>query len=433
MKEINIYVFDLDNTLCQTDGSNYLKASPFIERIKEVNKLYDDGNTIIIETARGCISGKNWFYLTVDQLKSWGLKFHTLRTGVKFNGDIFVDDRGINSEDFFSDGKNLNKESGSGVDTNVVIVSRVVKEATNERIEKLVDEIKFIESVPEKFKDKFPEIVFSKYDNKKAFYEMKHYDLPTIRRLILSGQMDSDEIVKWSDKITRFSMEMYSHEKLDISNQEYFDVLHWKRFENRIQELASKSEWFKEILSQEDISINGEQYKNLPFLYEKIKSRQKWFNPEFIGRWSHSDLHFSNILIDKANEDFRLIDPRGYDFCDYYYDFGKLWHSVNGKYELIASRMFKVSEPNEGHWFSLDQGKPYFALENSKNRVMDIFVNVSGENRDQVEIKTEFNDVMHFATLIPFLLVYDSKEEKARTAYYQSVILTNNFCKKYGV
>ena len=105
----------------------------------------------------------------------------------------------------------------------------------------------------------------------------------------------------------------------------------------------------------------------------------------------------------------------------------------NGKYELIASRMFKVSEPNEGHWFSLDQGKPYFALENSKNRVMDIFVNVSGENRDQVEIKTEFNDVMHFATLIPFLLVYDSKEEKARTAYYQSVILTNNFCKKYGV
>ena len=433
MKEINIYVFDLDNTLCQTDGSNYLKASPFIERIKEVNKLYDDGNTIIIETARGCISGKNWFYLTVDQLKSWGLKFHTLRTGVKFNGDIFVDDRGINSEDFFSDGKNLNKESGSGVDTNVVIVSRVVKEATNERIEKLVDEIKFIESVPEKFKDKFPEIVFSKYDNKKAFYEMKHYDLPTIRRLILSGQMDSDEIVKWSDKITRFSMEMYSHEKLDISNQEYFDVLHWKRFENRIQELSSKSEWFKEILSQEDISINGEQYKNLPFLYEKIKSRQKWFNPEFIGRWSHSDLHFSNILIDKANEDFRLIDPRGYDFCDYYYDFGKLWHSVNGKYELIASRMFKVSEPNEGHWFSLDQGKPYFALENSKNRVMDIFVNVSGENRDQVEIKTEFNDVMHFATLIPFLLVYDSKEEKARTAYYQSVILTNNFCKKYGV
>ena len=138
-------------------------------------------------------------------------------------------------------------------------------------------------------------------------------------------------------------------------------------------------------------------------------------------------------MIDKPNNDFRLIDPRGYDFCDYYYDFGKLWHSVNSKYELIASRMFKVSDINEAHWFSLEQGKPYFALENSKHRVMDTFVDVSGESRDNVEMKTEFNDVMHFATLIPFLLVFDSNEEKARTAYYQSVILMNNFCKKYGV
>ena len=63
---------------------------------------------------------------------------------------------------------------------------------------------------------------------------------------------------------------------------------------------------------------------------------------------------------------------------------------------------------------------------------MDIFADVSNETRDEVEMKTEFNDVMHFATLIPFLLA-DSKEEKARTAYYQSVILMNDFCKKYGV
>ena len=64
---------------------------------------------------------------------------------------------------------------------------------------------------------------------------------------------------------------------------------------------------------------------------------------------------------------------------------------------------------------------------------MDIFIDASNEARDEVEMKTEFNDVMHFATLIPFLLVFDSKEEKARTAYYQSVILMNDFCKKYGV
>ena len=98
-----IYVFDLDNTLCETNGSDYVDAKPIQDRIDKVNSLWDEGHTIIIETARGCISGKNWFYLTVDQLKSWGLKFHTLRTGVKFSGDVFVDDRGVNSEDFFTE------------------------------------------------------------------------------------------------------------------------------------------------------------------------------------------------------------------------------------------------------------------------------------------------------------------------------------------
>lgn len=97
-----IYVFDLDGTLCKTDGNVYERSKPIKGRIDYVNQLYDQGNTIIIDTARGCVSGKNWWYFTVDQLKSWGLKFHTLRTGVKFGGDIFIDDRGFNDKDFFN-------------------------------------------------------------------------------------------------------------------------------------------------------------------------------------------------------------------------------------------------------------------------------------------------------------------------------------------
>ena len=77
-----IYVFDLDNTLCKTTDSQYVDSIPYYDRIVKVNKLYDEGHTIIIETARGCVSGKRWMYQTIDQLKSWGLKFHTLRTGL---------------------------------------------------------------------------------------------------------------------------------------------------------------------------------------------------------------------------------------------------------------------------------------------------------------------------------------------------------------
>jgi FMN phosphatase YigB (HAD superfamily) len=101
------YVFDLDNTLCNTkkkeDGNwDYLNAKPFEERIKIVNKLYNEGHYIIIETARGCVSKKNWYEQTYNQLVLFGLQFNELRAGVKFNADYFIDDKAINSEDFFN-------------------------------------------------------------------------------------------------------------------------------------------------------------------------------------------------------------------------------------------------------------------------------------------------------------------------------------------
>lgn len=100
------YVIDLDNTLCDTkknsDGNwDYLGAKPFVDRINKVNKLHEEGHYIIIETARGCVSKKNWYEQTYNQLVEFGLKFDELRTGVKFDADFFIDDKAINSELFF--------------------------------------------------------------------------------------------------------------------------------------------------------------------------------------------------------------------------------------------------------------------------------------------------------------------------------------------
>jgi hypothetical protein len=101
------YVIDLDHTLCQTfkdsDGNwDYLNAVPISDRIEKVNDLWNSKNKIIIETARGCNSKRNWYEETYHQLVSWGLKFDILRTGVKFGADYYIDDKAINSEDFFN-------------------------------------------------------------------------------------------------------------------------------------------------------------------------------------------------------------------------------------------------------------------------------------------------------------------------------------------
>lgn len=96
-----IYCFDLDGTLCSNTEGKYKEAKPFLDRIKQVNSLYENGNIIKIDTARGATTGIDWKELTTKQLDEWGLKYHELRVGVKLNADIYVDDKGINDFLFF--------------------------------------------------------------------------------------------------------------------------------------------------------------------------------------------------------------------------------------------------------------------------------------------------------------------------------------------
>jgi len=98
LKEINTYCFDIDGTICTTD-CRYHDAEPFNDVINHINSLYNEGKQIIMFTSRGWKSGKDWFKFTRTQLDSWGLKYHKLIMG-KVQADIFIDDRGINVNDW---------------------------------------------------------------------------------------------------------------------------------------------------------------------------------------------------------------------------------------------------------------------------------------------------------------------------------------------
>ena len=98
-----IYCFDLDGTLCTNTEGNYEKAKPYKERIENVNKLFSEGNHIIIDTARGATTGLDWEELTVSQLEKWGVKYNEVRVGKKLNYDIVIDDKSMNDKDFFNE------------------------------------------------------------------------------------------------------------------------------------------------------------------------------------------------------------------------------------------------------------------------------------------------------------------------------------------
>ena len=94
--------FDLDGTLCSNTEGAYETATPIIKNIAKVNRLFDEGNIIVIYTARGCKTGRDLRKFTEQQLKAWGVKHHHLFLGKPF-ADLFVDDKAVNSNDFFKE------------------------------------------------------------------------------------------------------------------------------------------------------------------------------------------------------------------------------------------------------------------------------------------------------------------------------------------
>jgi len=96
-----IYYIDIDETICgKCEDQDYSNAEPILENIEVINRLFDDGHSIIYWTARGTKTGKDWRRITEEQFRLWGVKYHELY----FNKpvyDYWIDDKAINAMDFF--------------------------------------------------------------------------------------------------------------------------------------------------------------------------------------------------------------------------------------------------------------------------------------------------------------------------------------------
>ena len=112
----DIYCIDIDGTLTEPHEGTPWEAVPRPKRIEYINELYDEGATIYLMTARGFIRSTAMHpqditaaqqeaddycrSRTEAQLTKWGVKYHALFFG-KPRAAIYVDDRGMNDEEFF--------------------------------------------------------------------------------------------------------------------------------------------------------------------------------------------------------------------------------------------------------------------------------------------------------------------------------------------
>lgn len=87
------FVFDIDGVIAlKREDLDYSQALPNERMIAIVNKLYDMGNRIVLFTARGYVTGIDWYPVTEKQMKDWGVKYHELKMG-KPNADFYIDDK----------------------------------------------------------------------------------------------------------------------------------------------------------------------------------------------------------------------------------------------------------------------------------------------------------------------------------------------------
>jgi quercetin dioxygenase-like cupin family protein len=94
------YFIDLDNTLCNTQNSDYTNSTPILDRIQYANNLKKEGNHITIWTARGAKSGIDHRELTEKQLSEWNILYDELLMG-KPSYDVYIDDKSFNVDTFW--------------------------------------------------------------------------------------------------------------------------------------------------------------------------------------------------------------------------------------------------------------------------------------------------------------------------------------------
>ena len=94
------YYIDIDNTICITEKSDYINSIPINYRINKLNQLKNDGNYIVLWTARGMSSNIDYTELTIKQLKEWNVNYDELLFN-KPNYDIYIDDKSFNVNNFW--------------------------------------------------------------------------------------------------------------------------------------------------------------------------------------------------------------------------------------------------------------------------------------------------------------------------------------------
>lgn len=286
---------------------------------------------------------------------------------------------------------------------------RGILRKTSEEKEKFIGEVQWYLKLPADLEYVRPRIYSSsmRFDN--PYVEMEYYAYHTVHELFLYGNLT---IAQWREIFKRILFICDDFKRYSVRDGGIRDALqdmYLTKTLNRLEQLEEDPR-FQSFFTNK-ITINGTRYINLNEIEDILKKVIPVMLYD-VEQFSiiHGDLCFANIMVDNNFSFIKVIDPRGkfgkYDiYGDERYEFAKLFHSIDGKYDYIIKNLFDIEVESE------KADIKYTIKEKSGNKdLMEVFLSVFEDAIGKDRKKIELIEALLFLSMIP--LHTESKEQQ---------------------
>ncbi|MDH6623095.1 hypothetical protein M2271_000882 [Streptomyces sp. LBL] len=305
----------------------------------------------------------------------------------------------------------------------------VRKEAVGAGRDKLTEEIGWLRGLERAAGRHFPKVVESRIEPDGVSVDLAYHHLPTLRRLILGGEVDEEEAARWARRaLATMRRDLYPVGHAPVP-RDYVRRTHLDRIARRLVETARALPDRRRLWAADEVRVNGVPLHGAQRLVRALTddpAALRLLTPRRLAR-THGDPHFDNILIDRRNHRFFLIDPRGNAGYDVSYDLGKIWHSVNSFYDLIHDGHVGVEAGEDEINYTFTS--PH--LVNFYGRVRErlcAWLTATGwdEGDDHWLLKVRMAEAAHMCSVMPFHIARDQHETVALACYARGLELINS-------
>lgn len=211
--------------------------------------------------------------------------------------------------------------------------------------EKFRHEINYYRLLPHDLSVFFPRLIAYETAEPNAHVELEYYAYPTLNEVYLYEEHGESF---WRTVVQKIGaiLQTFAARRVHIPPVDC-TRFYRQKLEQRLEAAAGQSPELARLLGTRDLTVNGRRMPGVKRMVELLAGELERLGQTATGAVIHGDLCFANILIEPLTKTMRLIDPRGSFhevgiFGDSRYDHAKLWHSVDGNYDVIISDMFSL-------------------------------------------------------------------------------------------